>query len=139
MMNNSGMTRAGFVAVGMLILGLLVLHGPNHALAAEECTDGTNTLTLPENPVPSSNPYTGQCDAILEGGKLYFTWCVQCHGVKADGVSPRWGGYAKDLRRFWAGYSQFIAVVVAGRPKLKDAAVGRGADPRTDVLHRRLS
>ena len=119
MMNNSGMTRVGFVAVSMLILGLLVLHGPNHALAAEECTDGTNTLTLPENPVPSSNPYTGQCDAILEGGKLYFTWCVQCHGVKADGVSPRWGGYAKDLRRFWAGYSQFIAVVVAGRPKLK--------------------
>ena len=119
MMNNSGMTRVGFLAVGMLVMGLLVLHGPDHALAAEECTDGTNTLTLPENPVPSSNPYTGQCDAILEGGKLYFTWCVQCHGVKADGVSPRWGGYAKDLRRFWAGYSQFIAVVVAGRPKLK--------------------
>lgn len=119
MMNNSGMTRVGFLAVGMLVMGLLVLHGPNRALAAEECTDGTNTLTLPENPVPSSNPYTGQCDAILEGGKLYFTWCVQCHGVKADGVSPRWGGYAKDLRRFWAGYSQFIAVVVAGRPKLK--------------------
>lgn len=119
MMNNSGMTRVGFLAVGMLVMGLLVLHGPNQALATEECTDGTNTLTLPENPVPSSNPYTGQCDAILEGGKLYFTWCVQCHGVKADGVSPRWGGYAKDLRRFWAGYSQFIAVVVAGRPKLK--------------------
>ena len=139
MMNNSGMTRVGFLAVGMLVMGLLVLHGPNQALAAEECTDGANTfqlrdrfveagfmtrdqaetLTLPENPVPSSNPYTGQCDAIVDGGKLYFTWCVQCHGVKADGISPRWGGYAKDLRRFWAGYSQFIAVVVAGRPKLK--------------------
>lgn len=119
MMNNSGTTRVGLLFVGMLVVGLLALPGPNHALAAEECSDGTNALTLPENPVPSSNPYTGQCDAILEGGKLYFTWCVQCHGVEADGRSPRWGGYAKDLRRFWAGYSQFIAITIAGRPKLK--------------------
>ena len=119
MISNSGMTRAGFLATIVLVLGLFMLHGPTDALAAEECTDGTNTLTLPENPVPSSNPYSNQCDAVLEGGKLYFTWCVQCHGVKADGVSPRWGGYAKDLRRFWAGYSQFIAITIAGRPKLK--------------------
>jgi mono/diheme cytochrome c family protein len=116
---NSGKTRVRFLATVVVVMSLLVVHGPKHALAAEECTDGTNTLTLSDNPVPSSNPYSGQCDSILEGGKLYFTWCVQCHGVKADGVSPRWGGYAKDLRRFWAGYSQFVAIVVAGRPKLK--------------------
>lgn len=116
---NSGMTRVGFLATVVVVLCVLMLHGPMDTLAAEECTDGTNALTLPENPVPSSNPYSNQCDAVLQGGKLYFTWCVQCHGVKADGISPRWGGYAKDLRRFWAGYSQFIAITIAGRPKLK--------------------
>ena len=119
MITNSGMTRVGFLATVVVVLGVLMLYGPMDALAAEECTDGTNILTFPENPLPSSNPYSGQCEAALEGGKLYFTWCVQCHGVKADGISPRWGGYAKDLRRFWAGYSQFMAVVIAGRPKLK--------------------
>lgn len=118
-MNCSGTTRVCFLAIGILVMSLLVLHAPGDALAAEECSDGTNTLALPEDPVPSSNPYTGQCEAILQGGKLYFTWCVQCHGVEADGRSPRWGGYAKDLRRFWAGYSQFIAITIAGRPKLK--------------------
>lgn len=119
MITNSGGTRVRFLAIVVAVMSLLVLYGPKHALAAEECTDGTNTLTLPENPVPSSNPYSMQCDAVMEGGKLYFTWCVQCHGVEADGRSPRWGGYAKDLRRFWAGYSEFMAVVIAGRPKLK--------------------
>lgn len=120
MITSSGMIRVRFLAIAaFVVMSLLALHDPNHALAAEECSDGTNTLLLPENPVPSSNPYSGQCDAVMQGGKLYFTWCVQCHGVKADGVSPRWGGYAKDLRRFWAGYSQFMAISLAGRPKLK--------------------
>lgn len=119
MITNSLVTRVRCLAMVVGILGVLALLAPSTALAAEVCTDGTNSLTLPENPVPSSNPYSGQCEAVMQGGKLYFTWCVQCHGVEADGRSPRWGGYAKDLRRFWAGYSQFIAITIAGRPKLK--------------------
>ena len=119
MMTDSGKTRVWFLTAVFVVLGFLMLYGPTDALAAEECTDGTNSLTFPEEPLPSSNPYSGQCDAALEGGKLYFTWCVQCHGVKADGISPRWGGYAKDLRRFWAGYSQYMSIVIAGKPKLK--------------------
>ena len=119
MITNSGVTRLRYLAIVLGVMGMLAMLVPSQALAAEECNDGTNSLTLPEDPVPSSNPYSNQCEAVMQGGKLYFTWCVQCHGVEADGRSPRWGGYAKDLRRFWAGYSQFIAITIAGRPKLK--------------------
>ena len=59
-MNCSGATRVRLLSVGFVVLALLMLYGPGAVLAAEECNDGTNTLTLPEDPVPSSNPYTGQ-------------------------------------------------------------------------------
>ncbi len=64
--------------------------------------------------VESSNPFSGDPKAIASGQELYFTWCVQCHGKNADGVSPRWGKYAKDLRRFWQGYSKFVLITVTG-------------------------
>lgn len=64
--------------------------------------------------VESSNPFSGDPKAIESGRELYFTWCVQCHGKKADGVSPRWGKYAKDLRKFWKGYSKFVLITVTG-------------------------
>jgi mono/diheme cytochrome c family protein len=65
-------------------------------------------------PVPSSNPLSGDPDAIEAGRKLYGTWCSQCHGGKADGVS-RFGKYAADLRKFKLGYTEFAIVVVEGR------------------------
>jgi quinohemoprotein ethanol dehydrogenase len=65
-------------------------------------------------PVPSSNPLSGDPAAIEAGRKLYGTWCSQCHGGKADGVS-RFGQYAADLRRFSQGYTEFTIVVVEGR------------------------
>jgi mono/diheme cytochrome c family protein len=65
-------------------------------------------------PVPSSNPLSGDPDAIAAGRKLYNTWCSQCHGGKADGVS-RFGKYAADLRKFSLGYTEFATVVVEGR------------------------
>jgi mono/diheme cytochrome c family protein len=64
--------------------------------------------------VASSNPFSGDPQAIASGRDLYFKWCAQCHGKKADGVSPRWGKYAKDLRKFWQGYSKFVLIVVQG-------------------------
>ncbi len=42
------------------------------------------------------------------GKQLYFNWCVQCHGVKADGDSPRFGKYAGNLTKFWRGYTEFV-------------------------------
>ena len=64
--------------------------------------------------VASSNPFSGDPNAIASGRDLYFTWCAQCHGKNADGVSPRWGKYGKDLRKFWQGYSKFVLIVVQG-------------------------
>jgi mono/diheme cytochrome c family protein len=65
-------------------------------------------------PGPSSNPLSGDPEAIEAGRKLYNTWCSQCHGGKADGVS-RFGKYAADLRKFSLGYTEFATVVVEGR------------------------
>jgi cytochrome c oxidase cbb3-type subunit 3 len=64
--------------------------------------------------VPSSNPLTGDAEAIELGRRLYFTWCVQCHGHKANGES-RFGKYAGDLTHFWRGYKEFVVIVKNGR------------------------
>lgn len=66
--------------------------------------------------VASSNPLSGDPEAIGLGKQLYFNWCVQCHGAKADGDSPRFGKYAGDLRKFWRGYAEFLNTVKNGRP-----------------------
>jgi mono/diheme cytochrome c family protein len=69
----------------------------------------------PAGPVPSSNPLSGDPEAIAAGRKLFNTWCAQCHGAKADGESPVFAGYAADLRKFSLGYTEFARVVVEGR------------------------
>ena len=101
------------VAVSLAVTLMIVygsgVGGPRHALAANQ----------PTQPVPSSNPLSGDAQAIAQGHKLYNKWCLQCHGKKADGRSTRFGKYAKDLRKFWRGYSAFFAIVVSGRPKKK--------------------
>src|SRR5262245_39731003 len=68
----------------------------------------------PAGKVPSSNPLSGNAEAIELGTKLYFTWCVQCHGQKANGES-RFGKYAGDLTKFWRGYKEFVIIVKNGR------------------------
>lgn len=78
-------------------------------------------------PVPSSNPFSGDAEAIEKGHQLYRQFCSACHGEKADGLSPRWGRYAADLRRFWRGYSEFLRIVAGGRPE-------RGMPPWGGVL-----
>ncbi len=67
--------------------------------------------------VPSSNPLSGDAQAIREGGRLYYKWCVQCHGKRADGRSERFGQYAKDLRKYRQGYARFVVTVLNGRLK----------------------
>jgi mono/diheme cytochrome c family protein len=67
--------------------------------------------------VESSNPLSGTPEAIATGEELYAKWCLQCHGVNGDGLSPRWGRIGADLRKYWRGYSEFVTIVAAGRPE----------------------
>jgi len=76
--------------------------------------------------IASSNPLSGDPEAIDLGKRLYFTWCVQCHGPKANGES-RFGKYAGDLTHFWRGYKEFVVIVKNGRP-------GKQMPPWKDVL-----
>ncbi|HEY7760439.1 MAG TPA: c-type cytochrome [Burkholderiales bacterium] len=76
--------------------------------------------------VPSSNPLSGDPEAIELGKSLYYTWCVQCHGHKANGES-RFGKYAGDLTHFWRGYKEFVVIVKNGR-------VDKMMPPWKDVL-----
>ena len=80
----------------------------------------------PAQKVESSNPLSGDAEAIQLGGRLYFTWCVQCHGQKANGES-RFGKYAGDLTKFWRGYKEFVQIVKEGRP-------GKQMPPWKEVL-----
>ena len=80
----------------------------------------------PVKKVASSNPLSGDPEAIALGTKLYFTWCVQCHGQKANGES-RFGKYAGDLTKFWRGYKEFVLTVKNGRP-------GKQMPPWKDLL-----
>lgn len=74
----------------------------------------TSSEAKPAVKVESSNPLSGDAEAIDLGRRLYFTWCVQCHGAKANGES-RFGKYAGDLTAFWRGYKEFVLVVKNGR------------------------
>jgi mono/diheme cytochrome c family protein len=98
-----------YVAITHMIMYGSGVGGPRPAFAADQ----------PTRSVPSSNPLSGDAEAIAQGRRLYTKWCMQCHGRKADGRSTRFGLYAKDLRKFWRGYSAFFAIVVSGRPKKK--------------------
>ena len=77
--------------------------------------------------IESSNPFSGDPDAIQTGRALYFKCARNATAKKADGKSPRWGGYAKDLRKFWQGYSKFVLIVIQG-------VKGKQMPPWGDVL-----
>ncbi len=98
------------------MVGILLLASSAMSISAEE----KNTEETAEEPtieVESSNPVSGDEQAIADGRKLYVRWCQQCHGVKLDGYSPRWGHHGADLRSFWRGFGEFIAIVLNGRPE----------------------
>jgi quinohemoprotein ethanol dehydrogenase len=90
---------------GAVVLGIGDGRGPLEAAAQQQTAA-----------VPSDNPLSGDPAAIEAGRRLYNTWCSQCHGGKADGVS-RFGKYAADLTKFKKGYTEFATIVVAGVPQ----------------------
>lgn len=94
-----------------LALGLLVACGAGMAMPGAMVVAAEQA-----NRLPSDNPVLGDPEAIKKGRRLFNTWCTQCHGGKADGVS-RFGKYAADLRKFKKGYSEFVGIVAAGIPE----------------------
>ncbi len=98
--------------LALTIAAPLVTGTPAPALAAN------NEVPDPVD-IESGNPMSGDREAIEAGAVLYGRWCVQCHGTKADGVSPRWGKWGFDLRVWWKGYEKFVEVVAVGKlPKM---------------------
>jgi mono/diheme cytochrome c family protein len=69
----------------------------------------------PEVTIPSSNPFSNDKEAIKEGAKIYFKFCISCHGPAADGMSV-FGKLGADLRIYALGYAQFIVIATQGRP-----------------------
>ncbi len=110
-----------FASIFVVFLAALGLSrsGPLAAMESEKLELKLSAAETAEagKPVPkieSSNPLSGNPEAIDLGKRLFFTWCVQCHGPKANGES-RFGKYAGDLTRFWRGYKEFVIIVKNGR------------------------
>jgi len=105
-------------ALALILMALygIALAGPFGVRAADAqmTSPPSEEKQLPQPRNSRTNPVSGNPEAIEAGRKLYLTWCVQCHGSKADGVS-RFGKYAADLREFWRGYGEFVTIVKNGR------------------------
>lgn len=108
---------AGASAALFVILGLVL---PASAIAVERgrftpkiaAADASGELQ-PGARGPSSNPLSGNSEAIDVGKQLFHTWCAQCHGPKADGGGQH--KYAANLTTFPFGYKEFVATVKNGR------------------------
>lgn len=116
-------TATGYVAAMGQGHPKLVQLAANDAPATEEKKEEPKA---PKKKIESGNPLSGDPEAIELGTKLYFTWCVQCHGQRANGES-RFGKYAGDLTKFWRGYKEFVLTVKNGRP-------GKQMPPWKEVL-----
>lgn len=111
-----------FLAIALTAVCAWHLGGPLAALAMDEKAGAAEKAAIGQTPaaeqplgsVASSNPVSGKPEAIEAGRGLYFKWCTQCHGPKANGES-RFGSYAADLRKFWRGYGEFVTIVKNGR------------------------
>ena len=111
---NPNFTRAAIVAAAAVaVLGM----AGTVVVAAEQDKPAATTEAQPIKKVPSGNPRSGDPEAIDTGKTLYFTWCVQCHGIHANGES-RFGKYAGNLTIFPWGYTEFIKIVKKGRVQM---------------------
>ncbi len=73
----------------------------------------------------SSNPLSGQEEAVAAGQTMYRANCGLCHGMRADGRGRGLPNSA-DLRKFKRGYSKFVQAVKEGY-KTMPAWGGMGA------------
>ncbi len=89
--------------VAVLLSGGIALHGWG--------------LTAPggawAEPVPVTNPFSGDKRAIREGRSSYRNFCGNCHGGKADGRGER--GQGANLRKFKKGFQKYVEIVKEGR------------------------
>ena len=63
--------------------------------------------------IESSNPLSGDTDAIAAGQTRFRANCAYCHGMHADGRGRGLPNSA-DLRKFKRGYSRFVTTVKDG-------------------------
>ena len=103
-------------------LSVLILLAGTTAYAAAQNNENNSIQAqpsedCPQPPFESSNPLSGNCEAIEAGRKLYPMFCSACHGGNADG----WGGpslgerYAADLTKHWSGYQGYMKAVLDGK------------------------
>jgi mono/diheme cytochrome c family protein len=109
---------AGLLAGTIVIVVFSTCLGTRVAAAADS-TAGELKRTAA---VPSSNPLSGDAQAIDQGSHLFLKWCAQCHGTNATG-----GKYGANLTIFSKGYKEFLATVKNGR-------VQKQMPPWKDVL-----
>ena len=74
--------------------------------------------------VTSSNPLSGDDQAIQEGKTLYRAVCVVCHGMRANGRGRGIAG-ASNLRKFKRGYTLYVDIVKKGKKKMPPYGGGR--------------
>ena len=95
----------------MLLVGSCLVTGGTAALGAGKVAAADDaTERRPGQTVASSNPLSGNPEAIDQGKHLFLTWCVQCHGANATG-----GKYGANLTIFSLGFKAFRATVQNGR------------------------
>ena len=65
----------------------------------------------------SSNPLSGDEEAISLGKTIYRGKCSYCHGLRANGKG--WGlPNSADLRKYKRGYTAYVATVVNGYKRM---------------------
>ena len=82
-------------------------------------TAGTDALAAAR--VASSNPLSGDENAVQDGKTLYRSICAVCHGSRANGRGRGIAG-ASNLQKFKRGYSLYVQIVKKGKKKCRPMA-----------------
>jgi cytochrome c oxidase cbb3-type subunit 3 len=96
-------------SLGLVGSGAVIAVEPGQPESKIAAADTTGELKLAQA-APTSNPFSGNPEAIESGGKLFHAWCAQCHGANANGSK-----YGANLTIFALGYKEFLATVKNGR------------------------